>query len=85
METSEKKEKLLKTDQSGTVKLKKKKWKKLNGYVGFANLPNQIYRKAVKKNFEFTLMVVGKLNNYYRQIHIFCINLLVFLHYYYFF
>jgi len=29
------------------------------GYVGFANLPNQVYRKAVKKGFEFTLMVVG--------------------------
>ncbi|XP_049527536.1 septin-7-like isoform X1 [Dermacentor silvarum] len=30
------------------------------GYVGFANLPNQVYRKAVKKGFEFTLMVVGE-------------------------
>ncbi|KAH8355331.1 hypothetical protein KR093_011184 [Drosophila rubida] len=29
------------------------------GYVGFANLPNQVYRKAVKRGFEFTLMVVG--------------------------
>lgn len=29
-------------------------------YVGFANLPNQVYRKAVKKGFEFTLMVVGE-------------------------
>ncbi|XP_060112864.1 septin-7-like [Heteronotia binoei] len=29
-------------------------------YVGFANLPNQIYRKAVKRGFEFTLMVVGE-------------------------
>lgn len=35
--------------------------KELDGYVGFANLPNQVYRKAVKKGFEFTLMVVGKL------------------------
>jgi septin 7 len=34
--------------------------KKLDGYVGFANLPNQIFRKSVKKGFEFTLMVVGK-------------------------
>lgn len=33
--------------------------KELDGYVGFANLPNQVYRKAVKKGFEFTLMVVG--------------------------
>uniref|UniRef100_T1IHJ1 Septin-type G domain-containing protein n=1 Tax=Strigamia maritima TaxID=126957 RepID=T1IHJ1_STRMM len=34
--------------------------KDLDGYVGFANLPNQVYRKAVKKGFEFTLMVVGE-------------------------
>lgn len=31
------------------------------GYVGFANLPNQVHRKSVKKGFEFTLMVVGEL------------------------
>lgn len=41
-------------------KLEKPKTKELDGYVGFANLPNQVYRKAVKKGFEFTLMVVGK-------------------------
>ncbi|XP_065736769.1 septin-2 isoform X2 [Phocoena phocoena] len=29
------------------------------GYVGFANLPNQVHRKSVKKGFEFTLMVSG--------------------------
>ncbi len=34
--------------------------KEIDGYVGFANLPNQVYRKAVKRGFEFTLMVVGK-------------------------
>ncbi|XP_015593672.1 septin-7 isoform X5 [Cephus cinctus] len=34
--------------------------KELDGYVGFANLPNQVYRKAVKKGFDFTLMVVGE-------------------------
>lgn len=34
--------------------------KELDGYVGFANLPNQVHRKAVKKGFEFTLMVVGQ-------------------------
>jgi len=34
--------------------------KKCSGYVGFANLPNQVYRKAVKKGFDFTLMVVGE-------------------------
>ena len=31
-----------------------------SGYVGFANLPNQVHRKSVKKGFEFTLMVAGK-------------------------
>lgn len=35
--------------------------KELEGYVGFANLPNQVYRKSVKRGFEFTLMVVGEL------------------------
>lgn len=33
---------------------------KMPGYVGFANLPNQIHRKSVKRGFEFTLMVVGE-------------------------
>lgn len=28
--------------------------------MGFANLPNQVHRKSVKKGFEFTLMVVGE-------------------------
>ncbi|XP_045484685.1 septin-7 isoform X7 [Pieris rapae] len=41
-------------------KIEKPKTKELDGYVGFANLPNQVYRKAVKKGFEFTLMVVGE-------------------------
>lgn len=40
-------------------------WKKKSSdtnssYVGFANLPNQVHRKYVKKGFEFTLMVVGE-------------------------
>ncbi|CAL8097079.1 unnamed protein product [Orchesella dallaii] len=39
---------------------KDKRRKELDGYVGFANLPNQVYRKAVKKGFDFTLMVVGE-------------------------
>lgn len=43
------------------------KTKELDGYVGFANLPNQVYRKAVKKGFEFTLMVVGK-NFYFKYL-----------------
>ena len=34
--------------------------RQLDGYVGFANLPNQVYRRAVKKGFHFTLMVVGE-------------------------
>ena len=29
-------------------------------YIGFANLPNQVHRKAVKKGFEFTIIVVGE-------------------------
>ena len=33
--------------------------KKLNGYVGFANLPNQVHRKSVRTGFQFTVMVVG--------------------------
>ncbi len=37
-----------------------RKPRQLDGYVGFANLPNQVYRKAVKKGFEFTLMVAGE-------------------------
>ncbi len=41
-------------------KRKKKKPRQLDGYVGFANLPNQVYRKAVKRGFEFTLMVAGE-------------------------
>ncbi|CAG5958350.1 unnamed protein product [Menidia menidia] len=35
-------------------------FRNLEGYVGFANLPNQVYRKSVKRGFEFTLMVVGE-------------------------
>lgn len=34
--------------------------KEADGYIGFASLPNQVFRKAVKKGFEFTLMVVGE-------------------------
>jgi len=29
-------------------------------YVGFANLPNQVFLKSVKRGFQFTLMVVGE-------------------------
>lgn len=31
-------------------------------YVGFATLPNQVNRKAVKKGFMFTIMVAGKVS-----------------------
>lgn len=41
-------------------KAPERRTKELDGYVGFANLPNQVYRKAVKKGFDFTLMVVGE-------------------------
>jgi septin 7 len=33
--------------------------KKLMGYVGFANFPNQVRRKSVRKGFQLTAMVVG--------------------------
>jgi septin 7 len=36
--------------------------RKLTGYVGFANLPNQWHRKSVRKGFNFNVMVVGKTN-----------------------
>ena len=36
--------------------------RKLTGYVGFANLPNQWHRKSVRKGFNFNVMVVGKKN-----------------------
>ena len=32
----------------------------MENYVGFANLPNQVFRKSVQRGFEFTLMVVGE-------------------------
>ena len=51
--------------------------RKLTGYVGFANLPNQWHRKSVRKGFNFNVMVVGKclhqgpretLTDHYRRI-----------------
>ncbi|KAK7001254.1 hypothetical protein SK128_026449 [Halocaridina rubra] len=38
--------------------VKERRPREVDGYVGFANLPNQVYRKAVKRGFEFSLMVV---------------------------
>lgn len=37
--------------------------RKLTGYVGFANLPNQWHRKSVRKGFNFNVMVVGKFSH----------------------
>lgn len=34
--------------------------RKLTGFVGFANLPNQWHRKSVRKGFNFNVMVVGE-------------------------
>jgi len=34
--------------------------KALSGFVGFANLPNQVHRRSVKKGFTFTMLVVGE-------------------------
>lgn len=34
--------------------------RKLNGYVGFANLPKQWHRKSVRRGFSLNLMVVGE-------------------------
>ena len=42
----------------------------LPGYLGFANLPNQVHRKFVKKGFEFTLMVVGKKSHLFQIINL---------------
>ena len=33
--------------------------RKLNGYVGFANLPKQWHRKSVRRGFNLNIMVVG--------------------------
>ncbi|CAI2293862.1 unnamed protein product [Caenorhabditis sp. 36 PRJEB53466] len=34
--------------------------KEAQNYWGFANFPNQVFRRAVKNGFDFTLMVVGR-------------------------
>ncbi|ODV87576.1 hypothetical protein CANARDRAFT_26959 [[Candida] arabinofermentans NRRL YB-2248] len=34
--------------------------RKLNGYVGFANLPKQWHRKSIRRGFSLNLMVVGE-------------------------
>ncbi|KAJ1856803.1 Cell division control protein 3 [Coemansia sp. RSA 2703] len=42
------------TGASGATK------KKMNGYVGFSNYPNQEHRRSIKRGFNFTLMVAGE-------------------------
>ncbi|XP_013416528.1 septin-2 isoform X3 [Lingula anatina] len=51
--------------QRTSVRQSKRKYRKRvyqteDEYVGFASLPEQVHRKAVKKGFNFTLMVVGE-------------------------
>ncbi|BFZ18748.1 hypothetical protein BsWGS_21787 [Bradybaena similaris] len=36
------------------------KYKDDDEYIGFATLPEQVHRKAVRRGFDFTLMVVGE-------------------------
>lgn len=43
--------------------------RKLTGYVGFANLPNQWHRKSVRKGFNFNVMVVGRLEFHIFKVH----------------
>lgn len=42
--------------------------RKLTGYVGFANLPNQWHRKSVRKGFNFNVMVVGQCSVVYEIV-----------------
>ncbi|KAJ2237910.1 Cell division control protein 3 [Coemansia sp. RSA 1722] len=42
------------TGASGAIK------KKMTGYVGFSNYPNQEHRRSIKRGFSFTLMVAGE-------------------------
>lgn len=48
--------------------------KTMASYVGFANLPNQVHRKSVKKGFEFTLMVVGEFSGLFLSTNGFIFN-----------
>ncbi|XP_041375525.1 septin-7-like isoform X2 [Gigantopelta aegis] len=52
-EKKEREKEVVRTNDGG-------QYRTLDGYVGFANLPNQVYRKSVKRGFDFTLMVVGE-------------------------
>ena len=46
-------------DTQGSTEKKNEAKDNLNK-IGFGNLPGQIYKKAVRKGFEFSLMVVGE-------------------------
>lgn len=48
------------TPSNGSAGLSKAVRRKLHAFVGFANLPNQVHRKSVRKGFQFTCMVVGE-------------------------
>lgn len=54
---------MMQVDTNGSVLSEKSvngsKVKDAHSYVGFANFPNQVFRRAIKNGFEFTLMVVG--------------------------
>jgi septin family protein len=41
-------------------------------YVGFGNIPNQVFRRAVKLGFDFTLMVVGMITMDSSNVHEMC-------------
>ena len=60
LEIADKKVSILKRDMSDTRSYSSLVTHDTTGYVGFANLPNQVHRKSVKKGFEFTLMVAGE-------------------------
>ena len=40
------------------------KIREMSSNVGFVSLPDQVHRRAVKKGFEFNLMVVGKSSHF---------------------
>ena len=60
LKITDKKLSILNRDMSDTRSYSSLVTHDTTGYVGFANLPNQVHRKSVKKGFEFTLMVAGE-------------------------
>lgn len=47
--------------------------------MGFATLPNQVHRKSVKKGFDFTLMVAGRMGQGWAgqglfQVELMCVS-----------